>query len=343
MSAPFWSVAVFGRNEAPTLGSCLAALAAAGRGINLEVAVMLNGCTDDSTLVARRAMERLGLHGLVCSIPFADKSNAINAWLHDLAPAADTYVCVDAYAMVAPDALQQLGAALAAAPTALAAAAMPSTGRSAQHLRQTMRQYSGLHGSLFALRGGFVARLRAAGLRLPVGLYRGDGLLGAIVLHDLDAVGTARNDERIALVPKATWATPRLRPWRPADLVRYLRRQVRQARGRLESAAIREVIYRAGFAGLPADANRMIAEWAAADPRSRAPRFWRDPLGWLALRQARHATPPDPRSLVPEILARFPAAAPATRIAQAGLHKTGRWRSSDIRHEPEIHISGMGL
>ena len=113
MSAPFWSVAVFGRNEAPTLGSCLAALAAAGRGINLEVAVMLNGCTDDSTLVARRAMERLGLHGLVCSIPFADKSNAINAWLHDLAPAADTYVCVDAYAMVAPDALQQLGAALA--------------------------------------------------------------------------------------------------------------------------------------------------------------------------------------------------------------------------------------
>lgn len=309
MQGPVWSAAIFGRNEAATLEPCLAALAVAGRGLALEVAVMLNGCTDDSPAIACRALERLGLSGAVCQIPFADKSNAINVWLHRLAPVAETYVCVDAYAAVAPDALRRLGNALRETPGALAAAAMPSTGPSAARLRQAMLQHPGLHGSLFALRGSFVMRLRQAGFRLPVGLYRGDGLIGAMVMHDLNAPGTAWDTSRIALVPEATWATPQLRPWRPSDLRRLLRRRVRQARGRLESGAFGEAIYGAGFGALPTDANRMIADWVAADPASRTPRPWRDPAGWIALRELLRAPPIDPASLEPRILARFPAQA----------------------------------
>lgn len=309
---PAWSAAIFGRNEAPTIDSCLAALAGAAHGLDIEVAVMLNGCTDDSAAIACRAMQRLRLSGLVCTIPFADKSNAINAWLHRIAPAAETYVCIDAYAAIRPDALRLLGAALDATPHALAAAAMPSTGPSAARLRRDMERHHGLHGSLFALRGDFVARLRVAGLRLPVGLYRGDGLLGAMVLQDLDGVGNAWDESRIVLVPGASWATPPLRPWRPTDLRRALRRQVRQARGRLESAAIRDTVHRAGFAGLPDDANRMIADWVAGDPAARAPRPYAAPLGWLALREARAAAPPDPARLQPTEVARFP------RPAQSG-------------------------
>jgi hypothetical protein len=303
-AATGWSIAVFGRNEAASIGDCLRAIARAGQGHAPHVTVLLNGTTDGSTALAAQAMRAEGLGGCVYDIPHGDKSHAMNLFLHELRPPAETYFCVDAYARVRPDALRHLAARLAAQPRALAAAAVPSTGRSAPALRRMMLEQSGLHGSLFALRAGFVDRLVAAGLRLPVGLYRGDGMLGAFVLHDLDAAQGGWDTGRIAVAPEASWTTPDWQPWRWRDLRRHLRRLVQQGRGRLESAAMRSIIYERGFAGLPSQADAMVLGWIGADPAARTPSLRRDPFARLALARLRQSAPPSADALRPRLVLR---------------------------------------
>lgn len=292
MAAEDWSVAVCARNEAAALPGCLRALAEAGLSAAGHVTVLLNGCTDGSAAVAAQALRALGLRGRIYAIPQGDKANAINLFLHALRPPAAVYFFVDGYAAVAPDALRRLAQRLLDQPAAMAAAAVPSTGRSAAAHRRNMLAHPGLHGSLFALRGAFVERIAADGLRLPVGMYRGDGLLGSFVLHDLDAAGGGWVTTRLAVEPDATWVAPRLRPWRLRDLWRHGQRLVQQARGRLQWPALRAAIYPAGFAALPPDADRATLRWIDADPAARRPKPWRDPLAVLALARMRRAPPP---------------------------------------------------
>lgn len=285
---PRWCAVVFARNEAAAIADCLRALARAGHGADLEVSLVLNGSTDASAAIAAEALRETGQRGRVWTIAEPDKANAINQFIHALRPPAETCFFVDAYAAVAPDALAWLHAALAAHPRAQAAAALPSTGRSARRLRRAMLREPGLHGSLFALRGAFLDRMAAQGLRLPLGFYRGDGLIGSLVMHDLDATGGGWRTERLVLEPRATWRVTPGRPWRPADLRRHWRRLVQQGRARLQWPAIRAAIYRGGFTALPADADAHVLRWIeAAPPRG----LWRDPFAALALARMRAALP----------------------------------------------------
>ncbi len=297
---PSWSVAIFGRNEAASIGACIAALALAAEGRSLHLTILLNGTTDGSHREASLALRRCGLPGSIHAIAEADKANAVNQFIRKLRPEAETYFFVDAYARVAPDALRHLAQALLDHPGAQAAAAVPSTGRSAARLRAAMIRHPGLHGSLFALRGGFVARIAALGLGLPVGLYRGDGLLGSFVLHDLDAAQGGWHGERIAVEPRATWAAPQLQPWRWRDWRRQWQRLIQQGRGRLQWAAIRARIYPAGFGALPVDADACVLQSLDA---VRPPRLWRDPFAALALARMRHA--PSRHSLTPRLLSEW--------------------------------------
>lgn len=286
-----WSAAVFARNEAATIGDCIRALARARGDAALHVTIVLNGTTDHSAEAALAALREAGQPGRVFAIAQGDKANAFNQFIRHLRPPAQAHVFVDGYAAVAPDALRRLHAALDAHPAAQAAAALPSSGRSAPTLRAAMLRDPGLHGSLFALRDGFLDRVVAQGLRLPLGLYRGDGLLGSFVLHDLDASGGGWRTERLALVPEATWSAPSLRPWRGRDWRRLWRRLIQQARGRLQWAALREDIYPHGFAALPEDADARVLRWVAAEPAARTPRPWRDPFAALALSEMRRPRP----------------------------------------------------
>lgn len=302
-----WSIVIFARDEAASLGRCFDALALATAGARAEVSLVLNGTSDSSQEVAPGLMRAAGLQGQVWSIQHADKSNAINQYFHRLRPAAEMHVFLDAYAAVAPDALRRLAARLAAEPLARAVAAVPSSGRSAAALRADMLQNPGLHGSLFALRESFVQRIAAAGLRLPVGLYRGDGLIGSYAMHDLDPVSSPWRPPHIAVEGGATWDLRPLRPWHPADLRRHLRRLVQQGRGRMESAAIRATIYpgklgSGGFDSLPESADKLILNWLAATPEA-VPDPRRDPFGALALRQIHRRTPPPAAALEPRLVA----------------------------------------
>ena len=302
-----WSVSVFARNERHHLPACIKAIARAIRGVNTHVSLILNGTSDDSSTVADALTRQLGLSIEIYDIEFGDKSNAFNQFVYSIRPKADVYFFVDGYAMVDEFAFIELNRSLEEHSQSNAAAALPSTGRSASNIRVDMLKYGGLHGSLFALRRSFVDRLVMMELRLPIGLYRGDGLIGSFVAHDLDPQNPWRPFLAGNVVPTATWQTVPLSVWRWRDLVRHWHRLIRQGRGRLEHEAIKEIIYRNGYKALPVYADLMILEWINKLPKYRRSKLIRDPFAMLAVWQIRRPRSPATEEIIPHLLAQTPA------------------------------------
>lgn len=296
-----WSIAVFARNERPTLISCLTHIARAARGRDAYVVVILNGSSDGSAEALKAAATEIEIPFSVYDIPYPDKSNAINQVIHRLRANAEICFFVDAYAMIGESALVELAEALDANPRALAAAAVPSVGRSAAGMRAEMMVNPGLHGSLFALRGEFVARMAEAGFRLPVGLYRGDGLLGSAVMHDLNALRIPWTPEHIAVAPEATWAFRPLSPWNRADRKRQWNRLLRQGRGELEDMAIKRIIYEGNYEALPEFASALVRHLVTNDRAEVMACLKRRPLGAIAIPEAFRAKDPAPEDLAPRL------------------------------------------
>ncbi len=258
------SVAVFCHNEAGRIGACLASIAAAGRGFRLGVTIIANGTTDDSIARARAAIDTAHLPAQIYTIAHGDKSNAINQSFYGLRQRAKLHVFVDAYAIIAPDAFSGFAAMLSSHKEAVAATGIAGNGRTmAAATDETLRNGGRLHGQLHAFRPSFLDRLTEAGLFLPIGLYRGDGLLGSMACHDLDPLGNPWESSRIKGTVEAVYEIPRLSPFRPADVRRQYRRKLRQMRGLLENAALMSAIYSGGFAALPHYADEMISGWLA--------------------------------------------------------------------------------
>ena len=268
-----WHVAIYGANEAARLALCLQSVVTALHGSDAVVSVILNGTHDTSILIAREFARRHDfIH--VHRIAHGDKSNAINQFYHSIRQTARAYAGVDAYVRVGPHAFRAMAERLAADPHAMAISGVAINGRTMrQATGQTLSVGGQLHGQLHALRPDFLDRMVAQHIRLPVGLYRGDGLLASMAAHNLDATGTAWDNSRIPGVAEAQYEIPVLSPLRAQDLRRQYRRKIRQIRGRIEAEAIKQIIYRDGYAALPDNADDMIRAYLAnhAPPRSAIP------------------------------------------------------------------------
>ncbi|MCB1972160.1 MAG: glycosyltransferase family 2 protein [Geminicoccaceae bacterium] len=288
-----WSVSVFAKNEEDSVSSCLAAVDAALAGSPSVVTVIVNGSTDRTfeRVCRYRDGRRPDMRAFRSSL--ASKANAWNSFVHDLKPEADLYFFVDAYARVEPDAFRRLAAALERHPQAHAATSVPTTGRSASLVAGNSIEHGGLHGTLHVLRREFVDGIVHRGIRQPFGLYRGDGLIGAMAMHDFDARRNRWDKQRVAVVTEPTWHHRPLSPFRRKDLERHFNRLVMQARGRLENAAIRDIIYKDGFEALPQHADAMIGDWLSRQSAATLLRLWLEPFTALAMRKLRPGHVPD--------------------------------------------------
>ena len=257
-----WSVAIFACNEQATIGRSIETVISECAGERAEIHVVVNGSTDRTLAIARDYAKRNPGRVFSHHIAHADKQNAWNQYVHALRTDAEAYIFVDAYAYVTPGSFQALHAALK--PGVNAAAAIPMSGRSRHRIIQGMREGGGLHGSLHALSRDFIERVRALNFRQPIGLYRGDGLVGAMALLNLDYSPGWRYDyTRIALVESASWTFAPLRAWRWADLKRQFRRFLRQQRGPIESQAIVWQVRRTAFKSWPTHADTLITGYLA--------------------------------------------------------------------------------
>lgn len=289
-----WHVAVYARNEGERLEACLRSVAAALAGMDALVSVILNGATDDGELVARRLAGEMRLE--IWRIDHSDKSNAINQFYHVIRRPARAYGEVDGNVVIAPAAFRVMGARLARDATALTVSGVAVNGRTMPKWGPALERGGRLMGNLHALRPSLVERMVARGIRLPVGLYRGDGLLGTLAAHDLDTLGQPWMDARVVGEREAQVQIHQLSPFRPSHLQRLWRRRVAQMRGVMEKAAYAEILYRDGVEGLPAFADDMIAAHLAAHGRPRVAALDR-PFLLLAIAQSGAAARPGAAAL----------------------------------------------
>jgi glycosyltransferase involved in cell wall biosynthesis len=300
-----WNVAVFCRNERWSIAQCIESIADATRERRTLITLIVNGSNDDSATLALEAAARRGIPIAVYVIKYGDKANAINQFFYTLREPARNYFFIDAYVKVGPNALAAMESCLMKRPDAVAATGVAVNGRTmTRSTGPTLTEGHRLHGQLHALRPEFIDRLVARKVRLPIGLYYGDGLVGSMALHDLDALHNKWVPKRIASDPEANYAIPVLSPFRPRDLKRQLQRKIRQMRGRLENLAIKTVVYVRNYEGLPEFAHDMVNAFLAEHGRP-AVGFLDRPFQALALREINAARRPDPGSLEPVLMRRL--------------------------------------
>lgn len=290
-----WSVAIFSSRETlQTLASSIDAILAATKEVPATIDLIVNGDRGVANDVARytetlHPAERARTVLRVWFVSVADKAHAWNQYIHEIMPPSDLGFFVDGYARVMPDALKLISDGLGATPQALAGSGVPTIGRSSRKQTELMLRGGGIHGNLYAVRGGFLALLRTSGFRLPLGLYRTDGVLGAVIFFALDPAINDWDPSRILVHSGATWT---IRPvsWRnPADIRTHFRRIARQAQGVLENLAVREhlAIQKKSPQSLPRTSADLVWSWITTFPRAAFGTFVRNPLCLLAAQKLR--------------------------------------------------------
>jgi hypothetical protein len=275
-------------------------------GATIDLVVNGNAQLADSLARQLLVMPKSDAHRVrVWHIPFGDKANAWNQYIHRIWAGESVACFMDGYVRPLPDAITQLIAGATQNRGSLAATGVPTSGRSAGRTRELMRQRSGFHGNLCCIKADAMSGLRAAGIRLPVGLYWTDGLMASFLLFGLDPSRNTWDESRIAVITTASWEVDPKRWWRASDLMSQWRRLRRQARGALENAAAKQLlaVQKAAPTVLPRHAWLLVREWAKQHPRKYAATLIQHPLAlpWLVRRPPQ----PPPSETEPLLLAQL--------------------------------------
>lgn len=279
------SIGVFAHNEERGIVACLDSVYAGGLGLDIDVHVLANGCTDRTAeIVATYAASHAGLH--LQKIALGDKTNAWNRYIHEFSSVADVHFFVDGDVQVRPGSFAVLAEALENDPAANASTALPDSGRNSGNWLKLIVDDRGLAGNLYALRGEFVDRIRAAKIWLPVGLIGDDSWIGALANFDLD-IARGWVKERTVVCPEARFHYDSFQWYKPRDIRLYFRRRLRYAHRSWQNMCMKKHILEGGIPTLPAevkDLYRMYPQlltltWEGLDTI----------FLWLALRKIRAA------------------------------------------------------
>jgi hypothetical protein len=253
---PSWSLAVFAHNESGRIGAALQSIVQAAAGVDVEVWVLANGCTD-STSDEVRACATVLPHLWLAEIDVADKANAWNVYVHELitperAAEIETYFFMDGDVSLERDALALLASSLEDVPTAKAAGGMPATGRDRASWRARMVRNGTLAGNLYALRASFVDAVRQKQVRVPMGMVFEDSVVSWLVATQFGRTRTAAGDPQCIFCANAEFSFRSMSLLRPADYPLYLRRKWRYARGGLQLEMLVNVLRVQGLPAMPA-------------------------------------------------------------------------------------------
>jgi len=274
-----WPLAVFAHNEGTRLLDALRSIDTP----SVHAYVLANGCTDATERVATEYADATG-RATVVSIALGDKANAWNVFVHERAPAADVYFFMDGDVTAEPGACEALARTLEAHPEANAAAAVPASGRSRARQVSMVVDMRLAMGALYALRGTFVAQLRQAGTRIPVGYIGDDGWVTSMAKWDGDPA-RPWDEHRVAPCLEAGYRFRSLSPARPGDWKGYWNRHVRYAMRHFQHILLRDALLAGGLPAMP----RRIAD-LYSDARglgALSPRLSEYPFDWVALRRMR--------------------------------------------------------
>lgn len=305
-----WAVAVFAcRESMGTLASCVDTLIVASRACSTAVTIdiIVNGNPHlalQATALAHEATD--GARVRVWSISRGDKAGAWNEYIHNIwTDGAQTTFFVDGYIRVRPDAFFHLESALKNNPECHGATGVPTVGPSAGAMRALMLARGGMYGGMHAIRASAMRSYRVIGFRLPVGLYRTDSLIGAIMMFDFKAAGDGNRwtPSAVNVQASATWDVIDAPTSIVARLDMFWKRKQRQAQGMLENRAVHYhlVVKRNAPETLPRFSRNMVLAWADANQGQVFRMSVRSPLVWLALRRMRRSAEPSELTITKQL------------------------------------------
>lgn len=276
-------ISVLAHNEAARIGACLGSLPLGAPDVTIHVIV--NGSTDATAAIANdiaAAAANMRVH------VYAEggKARSWNRFLFDdLDGFHETHIFVDGDAEVVPGSIHALKSTLDFAPGANAASALPMNGRGAARYQKAMRQDHGLFGDLYALRGDFLRRMKAQGIRLPDDVIGDDGLICAMAKTDL-ARETDWHEARVAVCMGAGFLCAPVRALSPRSWHMQYRRMIAYSIRHFQNAMISRIMRDSGPGGLPrllSDIYRR--ELPGLHPRARPEWFWFDRLALKRMAQ----------------------------------------------------------
>ncbi len=260
-------VIVLAHNEEARIAACLASLPTHISGV--DVHVIVNGSTDRTAEIAR-SFARVTVHDYA----EGGKSRSWNRFVLDECPDTfETLVFVDGDAEIAPGSIPALAAALAADPHANACAGLPLNGRRVAAYRDEVVRTHGLFGDLYALRGSFVASMRASGIRLPEDLIGDDGLVGALVKTGLQDEAFW-DDSRVIAARDAGFRCAPTRLARPSSWRIQYKRMINYSVRHFQNRIISDIMRGPGPKALPQLLATHYPEWLQRFMPRRDPQLW---------------------------------------------------------------------
>lgn len=288
------SVCIFAHNEQRLLPRTIGALEAAAGKRPFSAHILVNGSTDETVHIAR-LLAKADLRLTVHELPVADKANAWNRYVHDIAPnQADihTHIFLDGDITPSAGSFAALADELAIAPRAYGAGALPITGRSRRSWSRRLLEKNYLSGNLYALTQTALDALLHADIKMPYGAKGEDGILTYLLLTDLQAGRDDTHTYRIINPPEATFQFDSL-DLRSNDFQIMHRRMKRYAERHFQKQILYALLKKHGLSALPEDIYDIYTNERLAEVKPR-----HDPLNYIydiAIRRTllRHACQKD--------------------------------------------------
>ena len=267
MADPAIIVAVLAHNEERRIARCLGSLPLGDA--DVDVHVVVNGSSDRTAEIAR------GFGGVTVHEYYqGGKARSWNRFVLETPDlCARTFVFVDGDAELVPGSIRALDQALALSHSANAASGLPANGRRVEAYRRGLVSSHGMFGDLYALRGSFVERMRARGIRLPEDLIGDDGLLCAMAKTDLGSE-YAWQETRVAPCLEAGFLCEPASVLLPRTLALQYRRMINYSVRHFQNRIVSAIMRDAGPAGLPPRLASLYPQWLGRFKPRADPRYW---------------------------------------------------------------------
>lgn len=258
--------------------------------------ILVNGNPELAQNIKKVVQQKIGnqsfLRVRVWSLVLGDKANAWNTYLHRIWEGEDLAFFIDGYVRLHQKSLQQLLRSLKANPQALGGTGVPTTGRSAKEIRTRMLIEGGFYGNLCCVKGLVIAEIRRRKIRIPLGLYRVDSLMGAMLYFGLNPKEHIWQTYRIIVDGEASWDLDLKQWWRWSDLMAKKKQIERQLRGSVENAAVKFFfkIVKEKPELLPGDCQSLVQAWEHQDPAGFREFVFRHPLAAMVYWRYRQQT-----------------------------------------------------
>ncbi len=261
------SICIFAYNEERLLPYSIGALDAAAAGAPYQAHILVNGCTDDTLLVAKSlasADPQITVHEL----PVGDKANAWNDYVFRIAPDASAHIFLDGDIIPSVNAIAALDKSLHDNPCAYGAAALPVTGRSQRNWATRLYVNRYLSGNLYGLSAEALSTFRQHNLRLPFGAKGEDGLITYIFLTNFLGGKDDTHHDRIVTSDGATFEFESLRlNWRDAKT--YHRRLLRYSERHFQKSILYGLLKKHGIKAMPDNVSELYTPERVAQLRPR--------------------------------------------------------------------------